>query len=132
MKLFLLSVAVILVSCSYDVDGFTTTQGAGAKYATTTNQRSVSPAVIGSTPVVTSSSSSTQLSMVASPTTILPKIAVKAAVVVLSAAMASTGFVKLFLDKPSRTYGSGTVAQEYDEWTEEGILEYYWGAFRKR
>merc|ERR1711966_358044 len=38
-----------------------------------------------------------------------------------------TGFVKLFLDKPSRTYGSGTVAQEYDEWTEEGILEYYWG-----
>jgi hypothetical protein len=38
--------------------------------------------------------------------------------------------VKLVLDKPSRTrtYGEGTVADEYDEWTEEGILEYYWGS----
>ena len=42
--------------------------------------------------------------------------------------------VKSLLDKPSRAYvegpgeGSvGTVGQEYDAWTEEGILEYYWG-----
>lgn len=65
--------------------------------------------------------------MVASPQTLVPKLAIKVAAVTLSAALAGTGFVKLFLDKPSRTYGSGTVANEYDEWTEEGILEYYWG-----
>ena len=29
---------------------------------------------------------------------------------------------------PSRTYveGDDTVGKEYDAWTEEGILEYYW------
>ena len=47
---------------------------------------------------------------------------------------ASGVVVKSLLDKPSRAYvegpgeGSvGTVGQEYDAWTEEGILEYYWG-----
>merc|ERR1712232_1389766 len=25
------------------------------------------------------------------------------------------------------TYGDGTVAKEYDAWTQDGILEYYWG-----
>ena len=32
-------------------------------------------------------------------------------------------------DTPSRTYvdGANTVGTEYDAWTEEGILEYYWG-----
>lgn len=73
------------------------------------------------------STSKTQISMVSSPQTLVPKIAIKVAAIALSAALAGTGFVKLFLDKPSRTYGSGTVANEYDEWTEEGILEYYWG-----
>jgi ubiquinone/menaquinone biosynthesis C-methylase UbiE len=34
---------------------------------------------------------------------------------------------KAYFDKPSRTYGDGTVAKEYDEWTQDGILEYYWG-----
>jgi MPBQ/MSBQ methyltransferase len=59
---------------------------------------------------------------------ILQKAAVKAgAVAVGAAALAGTGIIKLVLDKPSRTYGAGTVAEEYDEWTEEGILEYYWG-----
>ena len=33
-----------------------------------------------------------------------------------------------WLTIPSRTYveGEGTVGKEYDAWTEEGILEYYW------
>ena len=58
---------------------------------------------------------------------VVQKAAVKLGVAAASAALASTGFVKLYLDKPSRTYGEGTVADEYDAWTEEGILEYYWG-----
>eukprot|EP00980_Cylindrotheca_fusiformis_P014793 scaffold4026_cov117-Cylindrotheca_fusiformis.AAC.28 len=73
-----------------------------------------------------SSRSPTELDMVAGGSA-LPKAVVKAGIAVASAALAGTGFVKLVLDKPSRTYGEGSVAQEYDEWTEEGILEYYWG-----
>jgi len=36
--------------------------------------------------------------------------------------------LKWVLDKPSRAYkeGEGSVGSEYDAWTEEGILEYYW------
>lgn len=56
------------------------------------------------------------------------KVAVKtAAAVIGGAALAGTAIVKLVLDKPSRTYGEGTVGDEYDAWTEDGILEYYWG-----
>ena len=37
--------------------------------------------------------------------------------------------IKKILDTPSRAYvdGANTVGSEYDAWTEEGILEYYWG-----
>jgi MPBQ/MSBQ methyltransferase len=46
-------------------------------------------------------------------------------------AAAGTAVVKFILDKPSRTYSatenSNTVAQEYDAWADDGILEYYWG-----
>ena len=47
-------------------------------------------------------------------------------------AVAATAVVKLVLDKPRGTYSNvtaneNTVAEEYDEWTDEGILEYYWG-----
>ena len=69
---------------------------------------------------------STDLKMVAGGS-VLPKVAVKAGVALASAALAGTGVVKLVLDKPSRTYGEGSVAQEYDDWADEGILEYYWG-----
>ena len=36
---------------------------------------------------------------------------------------------KRILDTPSREYvaGEDTVGGEYDAWTEEGVLEYYWG-----
>lgn len=70
--------------------------------------------------------SSTELKMIAGGS-LVPKVVAKAGIAIASAALAGTGFVKLVLDKPSRTYGDGSVAQEYDEWTEEGILEYYWG-----
>ena len=37
--------------------------------------------------------------------------------------------IKKILDTPSRAYvdGANTVGSEYDAWTEEQILEYYWG-----
>ena len=34
--------------------------------------------------------------------------------------------IKKVYDTPSRSY-EGNVGDEYDAWTEEGILEYYWG-----
>lgn len=35
--------------------------------------------------------------------------------------------IKYALDRPSRAYEEGSVAREYDAWTKDGILEYYWG-----
>lgn len=35
--------------------------------------------------------------------------------------------LRAILDKPSRTYSEDSVAREYDAWTADGILEYYWG-----
>ena len=125
MKVFV-SIA-LLFTTFYDVEGFTSSLSAlgcpGVKMAGNAINKEHSASVLSTM----SSTSNTQLSMVASPQSLVPKIAIKIAAVSLSAALAGTGFVKLFLDKPSRTYGSGTVANEYDEWTEEGILEYYWG-----
>jgi hypothetical protein len=35
---------------------------------------------------------------------------------------------KLILDTPSRKYtGKETVGKEYDAWTDDGVLEHYWG-----
>ena len=48
-----------------------------------------------------------------------------AALVLGGLALAGYGVKKLF-DTPSRTYDAN-VGQEYDAWTEEGVLEYYWG-----
>eukprot|EP01038_Epipyxis_sp_PR26KG_P010646 gene10646-14298_t len=51
---------------------------------------------------------------------------------VSGALFAAVSILVIWLDKvlwkPSRTYqGSETVAKEYDAWSSEGILEYYWG-----
>lgn len=63
-----------------------------------------------------------------SSTTQLEALSAKAALKVGAAvAVVGTAAVKLVLDRPSRTYGEGTVAQEYDAWADDGILEYYWG-----
>lgn len=59
---------------------------------------------------------------------LLPKAAWKVgAIAAGTVAIAGTAAVKLVLDRPSRTYGDGTVGDEYDAWTDDGILEYYWG-----
>lgn len=49
------------------------------------------------------------------------------AVVGVAAATAGTLGVKYILDRPSRAYNKDSVAKEYDSWTQDGILEYYWG-----
>jgi MPBQ/MSBQ methyltransferase len=41
--------------------------------------------------------------------------------------IAATAATKLYLDRPSRSYSPTSVAREYDAWTADGILEYYWG-----
>jgi len=45
---------------------------------------------------------------------------------VVAASVATAG-IKFVLDRPSRKYQDGSVAKEYDAWTQDGILEYYWG-----
>merc|ERR1719199_430780 len=51
--------------------------------------------------------------------------------VVASFVMTVMALANYLLNRPSRTYTKagvgGTVGNEYDAWTEEGILEYYWG-----
>lgn len=42
----------------------------------------------------------------------------------LTAALAA----KAVMGKNARAYEPGSVGREYDAWTREGILEYYWGA----
>mmetsp|Transcript_16722 Transcript_16722/g.26882 ORF Transcript_16722/g.26882 Transcript_16722/m.26882 type:complete len:481 (+) Transcript_16722:183-1625(+) len=80
---------------------------------------------------------STAVAVAAAPAPTPPKsLAASIPTPVLGAAVllaASLG-VKTILDKPSRAYTDGpgegkvgSVGQEYDAWTEEGILEYYWG-----
>ncbi|KAL7561363.1 hypothetical protein ACA910_001467 [Epithemia clementina (nom. ined.)] len=65
--------------------------------------------------------------------TITPSAAVRIAALATSAvAVAATAVVKLVLDKPRGTYRNeteyeNTVMEEYDEWADDGILEYYWG-----
>lgn len=97
--------AVTLLLCAAAVNGFSTTTGS---FKTKSNRQI------------------TELDMVAGGS-VVPKVFAKVGVAAASAALAGTGFVKLVLDKPSRTYGEGSVAQEYDDWADEGILEYYWG-----
>ena len=59
-----------------------------------------------------------------SATTSLPPLPT-AALLLGGLALAGYGVKKIF-DTPSRTY-DGNVGEEYDAWTEEGVLEYYWG-----
>jgi MPBQ/MSBQ methyltransferase len=49
------------------------------------------------------------------------------AAVIAGAAVAGTAVTKIVLDRASRPYEEGSVAREYDAWTQDGILEYYWG-----
>jgi len=77
--------------------------------------------------VVNPSRKTTGLNIASIATPLLEKVAVKVGIAAATAALAGTGVVKLVLDKPSRPYTSSSVGDEYDEWTEQGIVEYYWG-----
>jgi len=57
---------------------------------------------------------------------------VEPSIFLASVIVAAVGAVATWLlNRPSRTFTEagvgGTVGNEYDAWTEEGILEYYWG-----
>lgn len=55
------------------------------------------------------------------------KIGGPATAAIAAGAVLGTAGVKFVLDRPSRKYNDGSVAKEYDAWTQDGILEYYWG-----
>lgn len=106
--------AAILVAIFSLCDGFSPTNPSVPALATTQSRRRR-----------TTTTSTTRLNMVATP--LAQKALVKIGVAAGAAVLAGTGFVKLVLDKPSRPYQDGSVGKEYDEWTEQGIVEYYWG-----
>jgi len=80
-------------------------------------------------------SSVTAAVVVAAPPPAPPAAAFPILPVSIAAAAVVAGLAgKAILDKPSRAYvqgpeggAVGTVGTEYDAWTQEGILEYYWG-----
>jgi len=65
------------------------------------------------------------------PAAIMAPIAANRRIVgaVLAAAVVVLGWCLRVLNTPSRVYDrdKNTVGREYDAWTSEGILEYYWG-----
>lgn len=74
-----------------------------------------------------SSSTELQMGVASSAVKAVQKFGVPAtAAVAVGAAVGAIG-VKTILDRPSRKYEDGSVAREYDAWTQDGILEYYWG-----
>ena len=52
-------------------------------------------------------------------------VSLTAAAALAGVALAAVLIKKVF-DTPSRTYKEN-VGQEYDSWTDDGVLEYYWG-----
>ena len=72
-------------------------------------------------------SSSTQLSMGLGGTLVKAAKTSPATAAIAGGALLGTVAVKTILDRPSRKYEDGSVAREYDAWTQDGILEYYWG-----
>ena len=56
----------------------------------------------------------------------LPLPPAGAAALVAAGVLAAGYGIKRVLDTPSRTYREN-VGDEYDAWTDEGVLEYYWG-----
>jgi MPBQ/MSBQ methyltransferase len=56
-----------------------------------------------------------------------PALPVNPATLAIAGAVALGAYgIKRIYDTPSRTYDNN-VGDEYDSWTQEGILEYYWG-----
>lgn len=74
-------------------------------------------------------SSSTELKMGVASTVskAVKQFGIPATTAVVAATAVGAIGVKTILDRPSRKYEEGSVAREYDAWTQDGILEYYWG-----
>jgi MPBQ/MSBQ methyltransferase len=80
-------------------------------------------------PTVKKASKSSQLQMGLASTAVktVKNIGIPATTAVVAGAAIGAIGVKTILDRPSRKYQDGSVAREYDAWTQDGILEYYWG-----
>jgi MPBQ/MSBQ methyltransferase len=80
-------------------------------------------------PTVNKASKSLQLQMGLASTAVktVKNIGIPATTAVVAGAAIGAIGVKTILDRPSRKYQDGSVAREYDAWTQDGILEYYWG-----
>jgi len=57
----------------------------------------------------------------------IPVISTPTAIGIAGATLVGALGIQTYLDRPSRKYEDGSVKREYDAWTEDGILEYYWG-----
>lgn len=68
-----------------------------------------------------------QMGLVGTATKVVSKLGGPTTAAIATAAVVGTAGLKFVLDKPSRKYEEGSVAREYDAWTRDGILEYYWG-----
>jgi MPBQ/MSBQ methyltransferase len=71
--------------------------------------------------------SNIQMGLVGTATKVVTKLGGPTTAAIATAAVVGTVGLKFVLDKPSRKYEEGSVAREYDAWTRDGILEYYWG-----
>lgn len=84
---------------------------------------SLTSTVLGFTPPSPLRSTSTSSSLKVSPSSLLTRPVIAGA----AAAVAGGVGLKKILDRPSRPYTEDSVKDEYDAWTQDGILEYYWG-----
>lgn len=78
-------------------------------------------------PTRSTSSTPLRMSLASAAVKTVQKIGVPATTAAVAAAAVGTIGIKAILDRPSRKYEEGSVAREYDAWTQDGILEYYWG-----
>jgi len=115
---------LLLLSGSEQVLSFTVNSNTQSLVKGSANSQTIS-----SSSTTTSSSSSTELSMAVGGSIIktAQKLGGPTTAAIAATAVLGTAGVKFILDKPSRTYEDGSVAREYDAWTQDGILEYYWG-----
>lgn len=72
---------------------------------------------------------SPRMSIIPRLASIVPKVGKISKVVGAAAVTTAAALIYRDLDLPKRRYNreKNTVGKEYDEWTEEGILEHYWG-----
>lgn len=116
MKFSLAASAAFVCSLSHAVSAFIANNQASCFRSITENEYVVAP-------------SRTQLSMGIKTEIVkaTSKLGGRSTAAIAATAVVGTACVKFVLDKPSRKYETGSVAKEYDAWTQDGILEYYWG-----